>query len=341
MRLGPCPKIVPLSTAERPVVGSRGRGAVWLLAAIASGLFHAGLFAVLLSDGFWHADLPPPEPTIVVELIVEEAVEPELPEPEVPESEGAELEVAEVEPLEPEPVEPEPAEPEIAEVEPPEPEPVEAEPFEPEISEAEALAPEPPLLDAPPPLPLPPRKPVLAEPEVPPEVVEPTELAEAPPELPVEAAVDPPVEPAPEAPVETIAESDYLNRDDIEEVSAEGLLANIAALQDEDAQARRNPELWEVIRAVRAQIARCWAVEPDLAVSSKFSVDIDVAFGQDGSVTRTRIQEVARMVNDDDYKHFVLDTRQSLMACSPFDLPADKFEIWRQFTMRFLPKGPV
>ena len=124
----------------------------------------------------------------------------------------------------------------------------------------------------------------------------------------------------------------------VEAFSPEGLLANLVDLRNEDLQADRNPELWAVTRALRAQIRRCWSVDSATAANSKMVVDIDVAFTESGALTQSRIQQVAEMVWDEDYKRFALDARSALKRCAPFELPAENYDIWRAFTLRFVPR---
>lgn len=269
-----------------------------------------------------------PEPELVEEQEVAEE-EPELLEEEVvaeePELEPiVEEEIAEE--LEPEPV----VEEEIAEEAPPEPveEEIAVEPEpEPVVAEEPSVAPPLPELTELAPPPLPPRRPLVAQEEPPPEAPAeeplPEELAEAPPEP----------EPAPEP------ESSYVRVQDINRPPPDQFLANLAALQDEDAQALKNPELWEVIRAVRAQIEMCWLLDRSEARNPKLAVDIAVAFDRGGGVTKAEIQQVGQMVLDEDYKAFATKAHGALMACSPFALPPDKYAIWQSFTMRFVPRN--
>ena len=312
---------------------------------------------------------PPPldlaeAPELEAEIEPEPAPEPP-PEPEM----EAELE-APPEPIEPEPVAPEPVEEALADprAEPEAPRPFielppppmksitaesEAPPAPVEVPEAaipemaavmpQETEPAPPTLErieAPVPhLPVPPlpqRRPQLAKQEIEPPIVQ----AEAEPQ-PVEEELTAEIEPVAESePPAEVAEAPapYVDKSQIGEVAPNQLLANLQALQDEDLQAELNPELWEVIRLVRAQIAKCWHSDPQDPWDAAFSVDIQVAFEPNGALKTARIQEAARMVNDDHFKSFAVQARDSLRICSPFKLPNDKYDIWRSFTMRFLPR---
>jgi hypothetical protein len=330
-------------------LGRIGAGSVVL-----SALLHAAVAAALASQLLVQPEALPEEAPIPVELVF--AIDlPAEPQPERAE----EPEVVEVQ--EPEPVEA----PEL--IEKPEPEPVE----EPEVVELSEPLPieEPELIEEP--EPAPPTEPEVAElPQPEPELqpVEVPELAELltlepilpprpqrkppPPQEVTQTRLEPllqPVAPRPEpeeidptlrtaeAPTPEESEPNYTHEGEIRDVAPADLLANLNALSNEALQAERKPELWEIIRMVRSQVALCWQMDPQNPWNAKYSVDIQVAFDRKGSVKKALIKDVARMVTNDDYKSFVTEARRALMSCSPFDLPQDRFAIWRSFTLRFVP----
>ena len=321
----------------------------WALAL--SALLHATLGVVLLEGLVQFGGPLALDDAIQVEIVLDDPIlpEPEVvqevpaepvtgPEPTVVEEISAEPEPepAVVEEIPPEPV-PEP-EPEVVEEIPPElvPEPESAvveevtpEP-EPEVLEEAApeLLPELAVLPTPP---MPARKPETAG-ILPPTAVEPP--AEP---LPAETLVAEPAAPiAPEATADP-PEPSYRHQGEIGAITPEQFLANLTALADENLQAERNPALWEVIRAVRKQVRECWMLDPKNPPSARMTVDMKLNFDQSGRVLKAEIKEIGRMVNDEAYKSFVLDARAALMSCSPFELPADSYGIWRSFTMRFVP----
>jgi len=118
------------------------------------------------------------------------------------------------------------------------------------------------------------------------------------------------------------------------------LLTNLQALQDEDLQAEMNPELWSVIRSVRSQVARCWSEDALAADQGGLTVDIRVAFEADGQLSKADFVDVGRMVHDETYRDFAVTARDSLFRCSPFDLPPETYDLWRDFTMRFVASIP-
>lgn len=333
------PAPLPAVTDGRFLRGASGR---WISAGIVLSVLLHVIVITPLMYGLVELGRPKAvDQAVVVELVVPEEPPPEesaveqAPEPEVvPPPEPAVAKQAE-EPQEipetkPETAQAPTAEPEVTEQAGPEPFEEKQEIPSPRVKRTEAPAPteepgaerEPSTPPAPEPSvdlpPRPPRKPVLAE-------TPPDRPAEAPP---VETSVAQPLPP----------EAGYLAKKDIVEVSREQFLANLAVARDEAAQAEANPELWRVIRAVRAQVEGCWLVSPAEARNPKLSVDIAVAFDRSGQVTKAEVQEVGRMVVDDEFKAFATTAHGALKACSPFKLPAESYAIWRSFTMRFVPR---
>ena len=99
--------------------------------------------------------------------------------------------------------------------------------------------------------------------------------------------------------------------------------------------ARHDPELWQVISALRAQVARCWAAGPASGETASF-VDLEVAFDRSGRLDRARVADAGRLLRDGEYLREATRARSALKACSPFVLPSEHYDIWRQFTMRFM-----
>jgi len=344
-------------------------------AVLLSGLLHAALVAVMLFGLAYLKEQDPFENAVLVELVYEEPeadllpepepevveeVEPEVleePDPEIAEKaepevvEESEPEIAEeieTEPLEePAPEIVEDAEPEVLE----EPEPEIVEQIEPETQEASE--PEPEIAEAAEPVspftapPLP-----IAKPALPLAAATPESLVPEQESLAQEEAGDS-VEPEPEQPEVAEAEvktkkppeaqppAPYTSQDQIGSVSAGQLLARLEQIRDPTTQAKENPELWKIRQAFCRQMVKCWRVDARNPPSHKFSVDIKVAFDPQGSLQVAQIEEVGRMVQDASFNMFVRDARTALQNCSPFDLPPEHYNLWRQFSMRFVPNLPA
>ena len=300
-----------------------------------SGLLHAAALGVLLAA--WHWKVPPrPDQLIAVEIVVEE-IRPEIPLERGPEADLSEMRAprddtpppkAALEELPALPSAPVDVLPPVEEAEALEPQQqsARAEPPTPAEPLQEATAPEPvreAFLVAPPR-----RKPAQRETEEPEPVEEPLVQPSTPSEPP------PAAKPAPPA---KIVQKDP---PDFEDVSPAKLLANLRELQDENLQAEKNPALWAVIRAVRVQVARCWTKGALAADQKDLTVDIRVAFEIGGQLNKADFVEVGRMVHDESYRDFAVTARDALRRCSPFALPPESYDLWQDFTMRFVSRLP-
>ena len=113
---------------------------------------------------------------------------------------------------------------------------------------------------------------------------------------------------------------------------------NTAALPRTSADrhlAKSNPELWAVVSALRAQVARCW-VGADRPDDVPDFIDIEVAFDRSGRLDMARVQDAGRILRDDAFGREAGRARTALQACSPFALPSEHYGLWQRFTMRFV-----
>ena len=90
---------------------------------------------------------------------------------------------------------------------------------------------------------------------------------------------------------------------------------------------------------VARQMASCWSIEPGARDARNLIVEVRVFLNPDGSVLRTEIVDVARMNSDSFFRSAAENAQRSVLRCSPFSLPADKFEIWRELNLKFDPSG--
>ena len=99
--------------------------------------------------------------------------------------------------------------------------------------------------------------------------------------------------------------------------------------------AQSNPELWAVVSALRAQVARCWAGS-DRPNDAPDFIDVEVAFDRSGRLDMARVQDAGRILRDDAFGREAGRARAALQACSPFALPSEHYGFWQRFTMRFV-----
>ena len=99
--------------------------------------------------------------------------------------------------------------------------------------------------------------------------------------------------------------------------------------------AKSDPELWAVVSALRAQVARCWA-GADRPENAPDFIDVEVAFDRSGRLDMARVQDAGRILRDDAFGREAGRARTALQACSPFALPSEHYGLWQRFTMRFV-----
>ena len=99
--------------------------------------------------------------------------------------------------------------------------------------------------------------------------------------------------------------------------------------------AKTSPELWAVVSALRAQVARCWAGADGPGDAPEF-IDVEVAFDRSGRLDMARVQDAGRLLRDEAFGREAGRARTALQACSPFALPSEHYGLWQRFTMRFV-----
>jgi len=244
-------------------------------------------------------------------------------------------------------------------------------------AEAPAPEPEPPQREAKataePPPPPPPVPEVLPEPEPDP-APEPEPAVEAPPPEPEpapkpEPAPPPPIakpapepEPAPKAtppvprrrPVVKMAapKAKEAPKPKLDQLAA--ILRNVDKMREAPKprvkKAAKAPEIGppkvqasvfernDMVRAIQQQLRRCWRLDPGALQAEDMVVEIRVLLNPDGSVRRTDILDVARMVQDGHFRSAAENAKRAIDMCSPFRLPPRKYDIWRELTLRFNPR---
>ena len=267
-------------------------------------------------------DLPPPKPKAKPVLEVEAPAPPEPPEPEVlpepePEPEDVPEQLAE---KAPEPA-PQPA---------PEPEP------EPEVVEPE-----------PEPAPEPEPEPEVVEPEPAPDPEEEVkQLAKAPPIPKVKpkanpaqkqvAKKEPPKEPKKKKddPLQSILKNVLNQKQQPAQQQQQAAVSNTQGV----AQGGSRLEQADIARAMQSQMRRCWRIEPGARNAEDLIVEIRVFLHPDGSVWKADIIDKARMNRDLFYQTAAENALRAILSCSPFNLPSNKFSIWREMLLKFNPQ---
>lgn len=212
-----------------------------------------------------------------------------------------------------------------------------------------------PVAELPPPAPKP--EPI-PEPEPEPE---PIPLAEAKPEPEPEPEPPPKPEPEPEKqkvkvppkpkmkPLQQVAEKDK-KKEEAPEDRLTSILKNVEKLKDQvptndqlaDASQGRLSQVSSVeqdamVRAIQQQMARCWRIDAGARDAESLIVEIRVVLNPDATVRDAQIVDFERMFRDSFFRSAAENARRAILRCSPFRLPANKYEVWRDLTLRFDP----
>jgi hypothetical protein len=300
---------------------------------IASGLMHAGIFALIIIGlpTLFRPPIPEDQP-IAVELVTiapetrATHTNPNMPKPnakpEIP------IEAAPAPKPEPKPI-------------PPPPTPV-----------------APPSSEPPPPAATPP---ALAQPDIVP--------PPPPPPKPIEAQAPPPPPPKPEPPKpkpepkpQQVAQAQPKPDSSKADAAAfDSLLKNLTktpALTQQDAKPQRQQmaaaappssqpraPLGTQLTAsemdlVREQIARCWNINAGARDAKDLVVEIRASVNPDGTVTRADIVDTGRANSDPLFRAAAESARRAFFnpACTPLKLPPEKYATWKDMVVDFSPK---
>lgn len=271
-------------------------------------------------------------------------------------------------PAPPPPPSPEPAPPAEA--------PPAAEPAPPAEAEPVPVPVEKPVSQAPPePAPVPVEKPEPPKPEPAPQVAEAPEPETAEPEMPAAAEVErvedqapvpvpvpvtrptPPARSAQVARQETLEEKEPEPQDTFLNVlkTVQNLKKEAPAPQAEtrptpapeaDTTARRasfdpNQTLSvSEMDAIRQQISGCWLVPAGAKNAANLAVEIDVTMNPDRTVRSAQVVDRNRMQTDPFFRSAAESALRALKSptCSPLQLPPEKYDTWKNFTITFDPR---
>lgn len=92
--------------------------------------------------------------------------------------------------------------------------------------------------------------------------------------------------------------------------------------------------------ALRAQLERCWNVPFGAKGVEDVLVEIDMVVAPDRTVRSARIIDKSRYSKDTFFRAIADSALRAVRSplCSPLELPTDKYETWKNITVRFNPK---
>ena len=92
--------------------------------------------------------------------------------------------------------------------------------------------------------------------------------------------------------------------------------------------------------AIRQQIARCWLVPAGAKQGESLAVEIQVRMNPDRTVRDAEVVDYGRMRSDPFFRAAAESALRALRnpSCTPLNLPPEKYETWKSFTITFDPK---
>ncbi|PIW27485.1 MAG: hypothetical protein COW30_10260 [Rhodospirillales bacterium CG15_BIG_FIL_POST_REV_8_21_14_020_66_15] len=302
---------------------------------------HAGLILVAWLGLPFHKVQPlPEEQPVFVEIVEVDEVRnaPPIPVQETPKKEAKAEPPKPPEPAKPKPAPP-PPQPEVAALPPrpePEPEPLpKAEPEpkpEPEPKKKEA-EPKPVQKPEPP-------KPRLAQVQVPKKPKKPKKPAfdtasvlktlEKIKQKPPEKTEEKPETKKPEAP-----------KDDTMARIRAALQNNSQAIKFDPTKKVSQLEIDQWRAMIRNQVSKCWSPPYGAPGAEKLKPELRLTLNPDGSVQSVEVEDTARMFTDRYFQVAVEAARRAVLdpRCNKFNLPTDKYHVWRDLKFIFDPSG--
>lgn len=91
------------------------------------------------------------------------------------------------------------------------------------------------------------------------------------------------------------------------------------------------------IDRLRSHISKHWTPPVGAKGASQLKVDIFVKLERDGTVTRAEIVDKSRFNRDKLFSVAARAARSAILEASPLPLPAEKYELWKEFIFGFDP----
>jgi hypothetical protein len=92
--------------------------------------------------------------------------------------------------------------------------------------------------------------------------------------------------------------------------------------------------------AFRMQLSQCWNILPGAARAETLAVNLTITVNQDRTVRDVQITDLARYTTDTFFRAAADNAIRAIKHpdCTPLDLPADKYTMWREITLNFDPR---
>ena len=151
-------------------------------------------------------------------------------------------------------------------------------------------------------------------------------------------------------PLQQVAEADKKKPEPPPEDRLTSILKNVEKLKEEAAQSTQLADASQgrlsqasaieqnaMVRAIQQQMSRCWRIDAGARDAESLIVEIRVVLNPDATVRDAQIVDFDRMFQDSFFRSAAENARRAILRCSPFTLPPNKYDVWRDLTLRFDP----
>lgn len=87
--------------------------------------------------------------------------------------------------------------------------------------------------------------------------------------------------------------------------------------------------------AFRSQIAKCWNVPAGARDADKSPVLLRISMQKDGTVTNVKLMDTSSYNSQPFYRAIADSAIRAVYRCSPFRLPREKFDYWKELELNF------
>jgi len=94
-------------------------------------------------------------------------------------------------------------------------------------------------------------------------------------------------------------------------------------------------ELNRLGNMIRSQISPCWSPPPGARDADTLQVSLQIFIDPQGNVSQVTVINETRMAVDRYFRSVAEAARRAVLKCAPLNLPADKYEIWKQIKINF------
>jgi type VI secretion system VasI family protein len=95
------------------------------------------------------------------------------------------------------------------------------------------------------------------------------------------------------------------------------------------------------IDALMRQIGRCWTLPVGIDGVEDMVVQLRIQVRPDRTVYGVTIEDQARLNRDPEFRAVAESARRAVDACSPLNLPPNKYVVWRDIIMNFHPEHAI